>query len=32
MNFITSDFVLGIELIGENAIAEWRKLLGPTNT
>lgn len=32
MNFITSDFVVGLELIGEGAISEWRKLLGPTNT
>jgi nucleoside-diphosphate kinase len=30
-NFICSDFVVGMELVAEGAIAKWRKLIGPTN-
>ena len=30
-NFISSDVVVGLELIAENAIARWRELIGPTN-
>lgn len=29
---MTSGNVLGMELIGKNAIKKWRELLGPTNT
>ena len=31
-NFITSDVVVGMELVAENAIDKWRQLIGPTNT
>ena len=31
-NFITSDVVIGMELIADNAIEKWRGLIGPTNT
>lgn len=30
--FITSDVVVGMELVGVNAVATWRGLIGPTNT
>ena len=30
--FITSDVVVGMELIADNAIDKWRQLIGPTNT
>ena len=30
--FITSDVVVGMELVAENAIDKWRTLIGPTNT
>jgi nucleoside diphosphate kinase len=30
--FITSDVVVGMELVAENAIDKWRSLIGPTNT
>jgi len=30
--FITSDVVIGMELVGNNAVAQWRQLIGPTNT
>lgn len=29
---MSSDFVVGMELVGSNAISRWRALLGPTNT
>jgi hypothetical protein len=29
---MTSDFVIGFELVGPDAVATWRGLLGPTNT
>ena len=32
MSFLTSDVVVGMELVKENAITSWRQLLGPTNT
>jgi len=32
LQFITSDMVVGMELVKENAVAEWRKAIGPTNT
>ena len=30
--FITSDVVVGMELIADNAISKWRQFIGPTNT
>jgi nucleoside-diphosphate kinase len=30
--FITSDVVVGMEIVAENAIDKWRSLIGPTNT
>jgi len=32
VGFMSSDFITGIELVGDNAIKRWRDLLGPTNT
>jgi nucleoside-diphosphate kinase len=32
VEFITSDVVVGMELVREGAITAWRGLLGPTNT
>lgn len=32
MDFVTSDVVVGMELVKDNAIKGWRNLLGPTNT
>ena len=31
IEYITSDFIVGMELIKENAIKEWRDFIGPTN-
>ena len=31
-SFITSDVVIGMELVGVNAVTAWRGLIGPTNT
>ena len=28
---MSSDFVVGMELVGEGAIKKWRQLIGPTN-
>jgi nucleoside-diphosphate kinase len=30
--FITSDVIVGMELVAESAIEKWRGLIGPTNT
>ena len=30
--FMTSDVVVGMELIAESAVQKWRAVLGPTNT
>ncbi len=30
--FITSDVVVGMELVADNAVDKWRGLIGPTNT
>ena len=30
--FITSDVVVGMELVAESAVDKWRSLIGPTNT
>jgi len=32
INFMTSGYVLGIELIADNSIKKWRALIGPTNS
>lgn len=32
IDFMTSDVVVGMELVAEGAIKGWRELLGPTNT
>ena len=32
MQFITSDVVVGIELVNEDAVTEWRKTIGPTSS
>ncbi len=29
---MSSDLIVGIELVGDNSIRRWRELLGPTNT
>ena len=29
---MTSDFVVGMELVADNAILKWRNLIGPTNS
>jgi nucleoside-diphosphate kinase len=29
--FISSDFVVGMELVSDDCIKKWRQLLGPTN-
>lgn len=31
-SFITSDVVVGMELVAEDAVTKWRELIGPTNT
>ena len=28
---MSSDLVVGMELVAEDSVAKWRKLLGPTN-
>ena len=32
INFMTSDFSVGMELLSQNAITKWRKFIGPTNS
>jgi nucleoside-diphosphate kinase len=32
IDFMTSDVVVGMELVADGAIKGWRELLGPTNT
>lgn len=32
MGFITSDVVVGMELVHENSIEKWRNVIGPTNS
>lgn len=32
IEFMTSDFAVGMELIANNAIQRWRDLIGPTNS
>ena len=31
IDYITSDFIVGMELIKEDAIKAWRSFIGPTN-
>ena len=31
IDYITSGFIVGMELIKENAIKKWRNFIGPTN-
>ena len=31
LNYITEDYIVGMELVKKDAIAEWRKFIGPTN-
>ena len=31
VNFMSSDVCVGMELIGNDAIAKWRGIIGPTN-
>ena len=28
---MSSDFVVGMELVAENSVLKWRQLIGPTN-
>lgn len=32
VNFMSSDVVVGLELIAEDAVPKWRSLMGPTNS
>jgi nucleoside-diphosphate kinase len=32
VDFITSDVVIGMELVAENSIEKWRGFIGPTNS
>jgi len=32
LNFMTSDYSVGMELLSQNAITKWRKFIGPTNS
>jgi nucleoside-diphosphate kinase len=32
INFMTSDFSVGMELLAPNVITKWRKFIGPTNS
>ena len=29
-NFMSSDLIVGLELVAENAVQKWRNLIGPT--
>jgi len=31
-NFISSDYVVGMELVGKDIITNWRSIIGPTNS
>lgn len=31
-SFITSDVVVGMELVADSAVEKWRHVIGPTNT
>lgn len=31
-SFMTSDVVIGMELVADNAVSKWRSAIGPTNT
>ena len=32
INFMTSDYAVGMELVSPDAVNKWRKLIGPTNS
>lgn len=32
INFMTSDFAVGMELVAPGAIKKWRQFIGPTNS
>ena len=32
VEFMTSDFAVGMELVSPDAIKKWRELIGPTNS
>ena len=32
VNFMSSDFIVALELIAEDGIKKWRELIGPTNS
>lgn len=32
IDFMTSDYVVGMELVGKDSINQWRSIIGPTNT
>jgi nucleoside diphosphate kinase len=32
LEFITSDYAVGLELVAPDAINRWRKAIGPTNS
>ena len=32
IDFMTSDYSVGMELLANNAITKWRKFIGPTNS
>ncbi len=32
VSFMTSDLIVGMEIVGKDAVTAWRKLIGPTNS
>jgi len=31
-NYMSSDFIVALELVSDDAIKKWRELIGPTNS